>query len=74
MVIRWRRVFGVLFAIALLVLFMRGGISLGGAFEGLGEIGSGHREKGQVERVATLGLLCIAIVAVVKLLTQRPGK
>ena len=72
--IRWRRVFGVLFAIALLVLFLRGGISLGGAFEGLGEIGSEQREKGPVERVATLGLLSITIVAIVKLLLQRPGK
>ena len=73
MVIRWRRIFGGLLALALLVVFLKGGLSFDGAFEGLSDIGSGHGNKGQVERVATLGLLCITVVAIVKLLTQRPG-
>ena len=50
MVILWKRITGILFAIVVLLLLMRGGVPVEGTFEILGEMGAGHERKGQVER------------------------
>jgi len=68
MKILWPNVFAFLFFVVALVLAIKLGPSI---LARLQEIGPGHRQEDQTLGLLTLGIICVSIVASVRLLTRK---
>ena len=70
MPMRWTNVFGLMFLIFCIYLFIKAKPFLNSIFEDLAD-GYYYHNHSPVLRVAVFGLICVTIVAVVKILSER---
>jgi hypothetical protein len=70
---RWPRIFGLVFVIAASVLLTRFRRQIVAFTAAIGDIGPGHAPDDKFLGILAVGLICVTIVAVVKLLTHNQG-
>ena len=75
MKLRWHNIAILFLAVFLGFVLLRHGREVGGMVDHIGHIGPGHSPDEQTLGLLSLGIICVAIVAIVRLLTNNrpPG-
>jgi len=74
MQIRWNNILVLALLTALVVWLGKNHSVITAAVESVGNIGRYHNPDNRVANLLNLGIICVTLVAIVKLLTARGGK